>query len=397
MSSSAPVRPLLSKKVLWSILLVAAVVSTVPFWLTDLDIRAAALFYTPMPAELGREASWPLGQSTLFNTLYVVGSALSWAVLVLTMLAYALPSVRKRPILRQIALTTLATVALGTGLLVNGLGKDFTGRPRPRTIEEFGGHSQYRAPLQLGTPGVGKSFPCGHCSAGYAVGAVGLAVLAVRPALGVGIIIASIAFGLAMGAARMAAGAHFLSDVLWSGILTWLAALTAHSLLTRLRDVNERRRWPPWLKYLGVAALSLAVVGGLLFTRPFHYQVRVRVPAESMPAVWVFDTSVADLDIAVDPNAKEAVAIDGEVKGFGFPNVRIKEVENTSGTQVVRQLKQTGTAKEIDAPMKMTLRGDMIDRVEVRIGTGNVKIVDPAYRDRILPRVHIQQATANAQ
>jgi hypothetical protein len=64
---------------------------------------------------------------------------------------------------------------------------------------------------------------------------------------------------------------------------------------------------------------------------------------------------------------------------------------------VVRQLKQTGTAKEIDAPMKMTLRGDMIDRVEVRIGTGNVKIVDPAYRDRILPRVHIQQATADAQ
>ena len=31
------------------------------------------------------------------------------------------------------------------------------------------------------------------------------------------------------------------------------------------------------------------------------------------------------------------------------------------------------------------------------VATGNVKIVDPAYRDRILPRVHIQQATADAQ
>lgn len=390
-------RTALTKRRLWGLLFLAAIVSTVPFWLTDLDIRVARWFYTPMPAELGREASWPLGQSPLFHTLYVVGSALSWLVLVVTMLAYALPGVRRRPLLRQIALTTLATVALGTGLFVNGLGKDFTGRPRPRTIEAFGGHSEYRAPLQLGTPGVGKSFPCGHCSAGYAVGAVGIAVLAARPALGVGIIIASIVFGLAMGAARMAAGAHFLSDVLWSGILTWLAALAAHSMLTRLRKAHERRRWPPWLVYLGVGALSLAVVGGLLFTRPFHYQVRVRVPVAAMPAHWVFDVSDADLDIAVDPNAPEAVAIDGEVKGFGFPNVRVKETETVEGTTVLRHIKQTGTRKEIDAPMKLTLRPEMIDRVEVRIGTGNVKILNPPYRAQLLQRVHIQHATADAE
>lgn len=397
MIATVPSKFILSKKMLWCLLLLAAIISTLPFWLTDLDIRAAKLFYTPAPPELGREASWPLGQSVVFNTLYVVGSALSWLVLVVTMLAYALPSVRKRPLLRQIALTTLATVALGTGLFVNGLGKDFTGRPRPRTIEEFGGHSQYRAPLQLGTPGVGKSFPCGHCSAGYAVGAVGLAVLAARPALGLGIIFASLGFGLAMGAARMAAGAHFLSDVLWSGILTWLAALIAHSVLTRLRKADERRRWPPWLKYSGVTALSLAVVGGLLFTRPFHYQVRVRIPVAAMPAQWVFDTAIADLDIAVDPAAKNAVSIDGEVKGFGFPNVRVKESDAGTGTRVVRQLEQTGTAKEIDAPMKLTIRPEMIERVEVRIGTGNVKILDSQYRARILPRVHIHTATADAQ
>ncbi len=397
MNFAASARRLNSKWVLWGLLLLAAIGSTLPFWLTDLDIRASALFYSPMPAELGREASWPLGQSGVFNTLYLVGSALSWLVLVLTILAYALPAVRKHPLLRQITLTTLATVALGTGLLVNGLGKDFTGRPRPRTIEEFGGHSQYRKPLQLGTPGVGKSFPCGHCSAGYAVGAVGLALLSARPALGLGIIVASIGFGLAMGAARMAAGAHFLSDVLWSGILTWLAALAAHSLLTRLRKEHVRRRWPPWLSYVGVGILSLAVVGGLLFTRPFHHQVRVRVPVAAMPAQWIFDTSVADLDIAVDPDARDAVSIDGEIKGFGFPNVRVKESELVTGTQVLRQIRQTGTAKEIDAPMKLTVRPEMLDRIEVRIGTGNVKIVDPAYRARLMPHVHIQNATAEAQ
>lgn len=386
-----------SKRTLWWLLLGVAVLSTLPFWLTDLDIRAARAFYTPMPPELGREASWPLGQSTFFNGLYMIGSALSWGVLLVTMLAYAVPAVRKRPLLRQIALTTLATVALGTGLFVNGLGKDFTGRPRPRTIEEFGGHAQYRAPLQLGTPGVGKSFPCGHCSAGFAVGAVGLAVMAARPALGLGIIVASLVFGLAMGAARMAAGAHFLSDVLWSGILTWLAALGAHSLLTRLRREHDKRRWPPWLTYVGVALLSLAVLGGLLFTRPFHYQVRIRIPEAQMPAQWVFDTAVADLDIAVDARAPEAVAVDGEVKGFGFPDVRIKESESTEGARVIRRLTRVGTTKEIDAPMKLTLRPEVIDRVEIRIGTGNVKVLDAAYRERLLKKVHIRTVTADAQ
>jgi hypothetical protein len=134
MNFAASARRLNSKWVLWGLLLLAAIGSTLPFWLTDLDIRASALFYSPMPAELGREASWPLGQSGVFNTLYLVGSALSWLVLVLTILAYALPAVRKHPLLRQITLTTLATVALGTGLVVIGLGKYFTGRPRPRTI-----------------------------------------------------------------------------------------------------------------------------------------------------------------------------------------------------------------------------------------------------------------------
>ena len=148
---------------------------------------------------------------------------------------------------------------------------------------------------------------------------------------------------------------------------------------------------------MGVGILSLAVVGGLLFTRPFHYQVRVRVPVAAMPAQWIFDTSVADLDIAVDPDARDAVSIDGEIKGFGFPNVRVKESELVTGTQVLRQIRQTGTAKEIDAPMKLTVRPEMLDRIEVRIGTGNVKIVDPAYRARLMPHVHIQNATAEAQ
>ena len=389
MSTPAPRRRL---GWLWLALLLGAVVATVPFWLTDLDLRAAAHFYHPAPAELGRDASWPLGQSRFYGGLYTFGSALSWLVLLGSILTFAVPKLRRRPLLRQVALTTLATVALGTGLLVNGLGKDFTGRPRPRTLVEFGGHAQYRPPLDLGTPGVGKSFPCGHCSAGFAVGAVGLAVLAARPALGLGIIAASFVLGGAIGSARMAAGGHFLSDVLWSAILTWIAALTAHALLQRARDAHARNRWPPWLRYGALGALMLAVVGGLLYVRPFQHDVRFHVAPADLPAALVLDLDVADLDVRVDAAAKDAVRLDGQVKGFGFPNVRVRESDARTATTWTHALRQTGTTKEIDAPMTLVLRPDTVGHIDVRIGTGSVRLPAGPDAAALQPRIHVRTA-----
>ena len=148
----------------WIVLAVAAIACTVPFWLGDLDIRAAAYFHRQAPFELGYDASWPMGNRQPYKALYAFGSALSWLIVLASILAFAVPRWRRHPLVRKMALTSLATVALGTGLLVNGIGKDYTGRPRPRTLQEFGGQAQYRPPLDLGTPGVGKSFPCGHCS-----------------------------------------------------------------------------------------------------------------------------------------------------------------------------------------------------------------------------------------
>lgn len=372
----------------WIILAVAAVACTVPFWLGDLDIRAAAHFHHSAPFELGYDASWPMGNKQPYKALYAFGSALSWLIVLASILAFAVPRWRRHPLVRTMALTSLATVALGTGLLVNGIGKDYTGRPRPRTLQEFGGQAQYRPPLDLGTPGVGKSFPCGHCSVGFAVGAVGLTVMAVRPTLGVAIIIGSFLLGGAIGSARMAAGAHFLSDVLWSGILTWAAALTSHALISGQRVRAWVSRWPPWLGYALLGALIVVVVAGLLFVRPFHRRIDVRMPMAGPDSSYVLKLESAALDVRVDPAQVEAVHLQGEVKGVGFPNVRVHEDDTSDATSRVHVIRHSGQAREIFAPMVLTVRPEAVPHLQVEIARGSVRLADPAALHAA--RIHVQ-------
>lgn len=119
------------------------------------------------------------------------------------------------------------SLALGAGLIVHTLLKDRWGRPRPRQIEEFGGHMKFR-PYYLpnfSQTEPAKSFPCGHCTMGFYFFA--LAVVFQRQnwrwaALGAyGI---AIGLGILLGVTRMAQGGHFFSDVLISALIMWLVA-----------------------------------------------------------------------------------------------------------------------------------------------------------------------------
>ncbi len=123
---------------------------------------------------------------------------------------------------RRAALFLVLLMALGPGLLVNVILKDYTGRPRPYQSEPFGGPFPYREAWELGPPGEGYSFPSGHASTAFYW--MGLFFVCWRSrrrcawiALGVGL-----AWGLVIGVVRMVQGGHFLSDVLWAGGLIYL-------------------------------------------------------------------------------------------------------------------------------------------------------------------------------
>jgi membrane-associated PAP2 superfamily phosphatase len=154
--------------------------------------------------------------------------------------------------------------------VINAAFKDHWDRPRPRDVQAFGGEEVYVPPLMLGQSG--NSFPCGHCSVAFAWGAFYLLWRRRHPAWAGAALAASIVVGSLMGVARMAAGGHFLSDVLWSAVLTWSTLLLLYWPIMRIpwRE-DEPERYPSSpdprsVAFFKLALIALAATAGVLFT-----------------------------------------------------------------------------------------------------------------------------------
>jgi lipid A 4'-phosphatase len=143
--------------------------------------------------------------------------------------------VRKGPVLglraRHVAFLALS-LAVGPGLIVNGLLKPYSGRPRPIEIARFGGTLDFRPAFDFGGDCTGNcSFVSGDASVGFAFVAVALLVPR-RRAVAVG---GAVALGAGIGLARVVAGAHFLSDIVFAGFVTVLPILALYWLMFEAR------------------------------------------------------------------------------------------------------------------------------------------------------------------
>jgi lipid A 4'-phosphatase len=117
---------------------------------------------------------------------------------------------------------------LGAGLVIDAGLKDHWGRPRPRDVVEFGGMQPFVPPL-VPTSACARncSFPSGHAATGFlciAWGALGAPHGRRRWAW------AGAAAGTLAGTARMAQGAHFLSDIVFSGLVMWAVCIGLRAL-----------------------------------------------------------------------------------------------------------------------------------------------------------------------
>lgn len=125
----------------------------------------------------------------------------------------------------RIGMFLLMAAMLGPGFLVNGVLKTYWGRPRPHQTVDFGGHLPFSP---IGDIGVGLSdhngsFPSGHASIAFFLLAPAFLCRDRkhwrRACLAMGL-----AWGTLSGIGRVVQGAHFPSDILWSGGITYLAA-----------------------------------------------------------------------------------------------------------------------------------------------------------------------------
>ena len=154
-------------------------------------------------------------------------------------LSFALPALAAdRRLLLFLALA-LALAPLGVTLAKAG-----SARHCPWDVEEFGGTVPYtpffEAPPAHVQPG--HCFPAGHASTGFALMAFYFAAHARRMRRAArAALVSSIVAGVVLGLGRVLQGAHFVSHVLWSGLLCWTVMLLLYTtvLSVRERDVGE--------------------------------------------------------------------------------------------------------------------------------------------------------------
>ncbi|MFH1314553.1 MAG: phosphatase PAP2 family protein [Candidatus Eisenbacteria bacterium] len=216
-----------------------ALVTTLVFWLTDLDIRVSRLFFVP-----GNPCHpWIHGEFVFWQILYRSDRYLTITLAIISLSAIAVGIAgRHRRQLLLYGLFIFLSTSLGAGLLVNELFKEHWGRPRPDSIEEFGGSRDYVPPLAKGPPGGGNSFASGHASIGFSFLVFWFIWRGRRPGLATWALIGAITLGSLLGAARVIQGRHFLSDVLWGAYIPYFVCLVLYHYVFRFPQRVSHRR-----------------------------------------------------------------------------------------------------------------------------------------------------------
>ena len=122
----------------------------------------------------------------------------------------------------------LLSLLLGPGLLVNYVFKNHWGRPRPYQVIRDGKEFSPVWKHNFSQP-KDNSFPSGHASIGFFLGVPFLA-FGYRKR---GILISFIG-GSLVGLVRILQGGHYLSDIVFCGILVWIVSEAATYLVNKV-------------------------------------------------------------------------------------------------------------------------------------------------------------------
>lgn len=155
-------------------------------------------------------------------------------------------AVWRGPILRLGAtdwLYGLCVFVIAPGLMANVITKPLWGRARPANILEFGGTLQYSQPWQFSDQcQAGCSFVSGEMAGATALALVLAMILQANPAVGIRAVLWSVIWAIPCFTAwqRIAAGRHFLSDVVFGCLFTLVLASLVSLLFPHRRAAAKR-------------------------------------------------------------------------------------------------------------------------------------------------------------
>jgi len=352
-------------------LLAAALVTAALFATGTLDIGAARWFFRPAAAD-----HWPLAREFPWDILYRAASWITAALVLAGLGAFALSFTRGRRHWRGAATLVLLAVVIGPGLIGNAVLKDHWQHPRPRDLIELGGSMHYVPSPLIGHEG-GASFPCGHCAVGFLFGLGWWIFRRRRPRWAAVSLAAGLALGTLLGVGRMAAGAHFLSDVIWSALLAYGVTHILYYHVLRL-ELDHAPRWP---RALGItAALAGAVVLLALTVLPHGSDLAASLMLTSgTPRSLEVYADRANIAVVLVDAPASRLTIEGELHGFGLPGAQLgAHFETVAGAASALRysIEARGWLTDVDGFARLTVPASAFERIAVRLKRGNIQVVD---------------------
>jgi lipid A 4'-phosphatase len=217
-------------------LVASACVGAIFFFAPVIDLWASAQFYQE---HRGFIISNPSSASALPFLPWLAKGFVSACCLIIAVNAarrYFLGT--KMPLVasNRVIVFLLFALAIGPGLFVNAVLKEHWGRARPFQVTEFGGSRRFTAAFVVSDQcKTNCSFVSGDASLGF----FGLSFFFIARRRRAFIAGAGILAGSIFGLVRMAQGAHFLSDVIFSGVFTFLAAWLLYFLFLRHWPIRQ--------------------------------------------------------------------------------------------------------------------------------------------------------------
>jgi membrane-associated PAP2 superfamily phosphatase len=208
---------------------------TVLFRLSEADLSICRLSY-----DRGGH-HWLGADSAVLKFIYAIGP-IPALTLGIGGLAAGMSSLFWRPLrsYREAGFFFAAMLALGPGLIVNGVFKPYWNRPRPVQTLAFGGSQPFVPIWESGPCPHSKSFPSGHASMGFYLFAPAFLLYRKRRAWALAFVALGLAGGLVIGAARVLQGAHYPSDVLWSAGMVYLSGLALYGGIQLVKSAANR-------------------------------------------------------------------------------------------------------------------------------------------------------------
>ena len=391
----------------WAALAVAAVAALIVPW-DALDPASARLFYRPEfphgPWQTPRLIPW--GVVAHLTPVVALGLALFGLVRLVR------PRSRDASARdRRAAIVLLLGLALGPGLLVNLILKDHWHRPRPRQTIGLGGDFPYVAPFRIGP--VGKSFPCGHSAVGFACVALAGFVDARRRRARLAVVAGALALGTLLGLGRVATGAHFASDVIWSALLTCVT-IAAVAVAVERRAARARSAGSAAVKAgvrgrtLAAGLVAAAALASALLCFPFRdVEAPHAIPLPEALATLEVRVEIQHARLVFLPPGPAELTVESRHDGFGVPWGRVEEqvdrvptsdvssspvVSAGTGATVRYRVASRGWFADLEGTTVVSLPASAAGRVEIDVTDGHLTIIDasdgaalPPIRCRIRP------------